>query len=73
MKKKILIVANFYNPYNGMGRFIIDLCKILKKNNYQIIILTGNTDNDRKIERKNGIIIFRSSITFRFNRGYFSY
>ena len=73
MKKKILIVTNFYNPYNGMGRFIIDLSKILKKNNYNIIILTGKTDkNSKKIEKNDGIIIYRSPISFRFNRGYFS-
>ncbi len=74
MKKKILIVSNFYNPFNGMGKFIIDLCNILTKNNYQIIILTGNTDGHlKKIERKKNIIIYRSNITFKFNRGYFSF
>ena len=72
-KKRILIVTNFFNPYNGMGKFIIDLSQILLKNNYQVIVLTGKTESNlKKIERENGIIIYRSSITFRFNRGYFS-
>ena len=73
-KKRILIVTNFYNPFNGMGKFIIDLSTILQKNKYNIIILTGKTDkNTKNIERENGIIIVRSSISFRFSRGYFSF
>ena len=72
-KKRILIVTNFYNPFNGMGKFIIDLSKILIKNNYNIIILTGKTDkNTKNIERDNGVTIVRSSISFKFSRGYFS-
>lgn len=72
-KRRILIVTNFYNPFNGMGKFIIDLSKILIKNNYNVIILTGKTDpNYKNIERKKGIIIIRSPISFKFSRGYFS-
>ena len=72
MKKKILIVTNFFNPYNGIGRFIIDLSNILVENNYRVIILTGNTENKKKIERNKGVIIYRSNLSFKFNRGYFS-
>ena len=67
------MTTNFFNPYNGIGRFIIDLSNILKENNYRIIILTGKTTNQEKIiERNNGVLIYRSALTFKFNRGYFS-
>ena len=65
MKKKILIVTNFFNPYNGIGRFIIDLSNILVENNYRVIILTGNTENKKKIERNKGVIIYRSNLSFK--------
>ena len=72
--KRILFVTDFYNPYNGMGKFIIDISKIFKKNNFQVIILTAKTEgNLNKVERDNGIIIFRSPISFKFSRGYFSF
>ena len=70
--KRILFVTDFYNPYNGMGKFIIDISKIFKKNNFRVIILTVKTENNlNKIERDNGTIIFRSSISFKFSRGTF--
>ena len=72
--KRILFVTDFYNPYNGMGKFIIDISKIFKKNNFRVIILTVKTENNlNKIERDNGIIIFRSPISFKFSRGHFSF
>ena len=72
--KRILFVTDFYNPYNGMGKFIIDISKIFKKNNFKVIILTAKTErNLNKVERDNGIIIFRSPISFKFSRGYFSF
>tara|TARA_Y100000590_G_C15653642_1_gene989764 strand:- start:78 stop:1220 length:1143 start_codon:yes stop_codon:yes gene_type:complete len=72
--KRILFVTNFYNPYNGMGKFIIDLAKVLRKKNFTVIILTGITDDNKKrIERKDGTILIRSQISFRFSRGYFSW
>jgi len=72
-KRRILIVTNFYNPFNGMGKFIFDLSKILIKNNYNVIILTGKTvKNYKNIEREKGLTIIRSPISFKFSRGYFS-
>ena len=72
--KRILFVTDFYNPFNGMGKFIIDISKIFKKNNYRVIILTVQTENNlNKIERDNGIIIFRSPVSFKFSRGHFSF
>ena len=73
MKKKILIVSNYFDPHqSGMVQYLKSQIKTFKKNNFKIYILTGNTNDKKKIEKIDNYIIIRSKISFNIGRGYIS-
>ena len=59
--KRILFVTNFYNPYNGMGKFIIDLATLTGA----IIVSLGSEyaglfSNDDNLSKQNSF--FRNQL-----------
>ena len=71
--KKILIVTNFYKPHiSGITNYVEVLANFYSSKKIKRYILTGNTNNEKKISRVKNVIIIRSKILFNFGRGYFS-
>lgn len=74
MKKKILIVSDFYKPHkSGIITYIDLLTNFLIKNNYKITILTIQHNKNLELSEKiDGINIIRCKPTFKFGRGIYS-
>ena len=74
MNKKFLIVADFYKPHlSGVVSYIDYLIDYLKKNNYDITILTTKHEKNLKCkEIYENIKIIRCKPFFKFSRGFFS-
>ena len=73
--KKILIVTDFFLPHkSGITTYITNLINILKKQNFEVTILTCNYNGKLKeLETIDNIRIVRSRSTFSFNRGFYSF
>ena len=74
MKKKILLVSDFYEPHkSGIVTYIIQIINVLKSQNFEISILTTKYKNNLKeIENINGINVIRCRPTLKISRGYYS-
>ncbi len=75
MKKKVLIVTDFYEPHkSGIVTYINQLLNILEKNFFDITILTTKTNKyEKNDENFNKIKIIRADPTFTISRGFYSF
>ncbi|MEM2131445.1 MAG: glycosyltransferase family 4 protein [Candidatus Woesearchaeota archaeon] len=65
MRYKILIILPYFGKrIGGMERFVIEIIKELKKNNFEITLLTGKTKEDIKDNNIKGIKIIRKKIFY---------
>lgn len=60
MKNKLVIFSAFYEPHlGGVERYVKELSKALEKKDYEIIIITSDTDDKGFIETDGDIKVFR--------------
>lgn len=75
MKKKILMIVNYYTPYiSGLTEVVRVLSENYSKKGYEVTVLCGNHDkkNLKSEEILNGVKIIRTNILFKVSKGMLS-
>lgn len=70
MKKKILIILNYYIPYiSGVTEYARLAAEMLAKEGHEVIVLTSNHANLKEYEEINGVHVYRAKVLFKISKG----
>lgn len=70
MKKRILIILNYYSPYvSGLTEYARIEAEMLAKNGYTVAVLCSNHANLAREEWINGVHVYRAKVLMHISKG----